>query len=157
MSSLSVILFLFLTFNFIFFCKRNVQFVTTINNIQSPSLSLWTARSTRLYLRHFVSKYFLLLIIYRSFFSPADTAGRPQTVDCSLFRCERPRRILESPLSEISAKTSTTIETERVRRGEVSPRLRQRPGEAGEIIRRNKRELKFSQTFSKFLQCCCAS
>ena len=112
---------------------------------------MWTARSTRLYLRHFVSKYFLLLLIYSSFFFPADTAGQPQTIDCSLFRCERPRRILESPLSEISAKTSTTIETERVRRGEVSPRLRQRPGEAGEIIRRNKRELKFSQTFPLFL------
>jgi len=48
-------------------------------------------------------------------------------------RCERPRRVLESPLSEISAKTSTTIETERVRRGEVSPRLRQRPGKKGSL------------------------
>jgi len=56
-------------------------------------------------------------------------------------RFDRPRRTLESPLSEISAKTSTTIETERMRSRDVqyspkppqSPRLRNMLGKKGSI------------------------
>jgi len=56
-------------------------------------------------------------------------------------RFDRPRRTLESPLSEISAKTSTTIETERMRckdsqfspKPPASPRIRSMLGKKGSI------------------------
>ena len=70
-----------------------------------------------------------------------------------LSRCDRQRRNLESPLSEISAKTSTTIETERARRGDShhSPRL---ATVRGEQLNQDKEqlEIKILQNFFFFLK-----